>query len=87
MTETCSKAHDGKVVSVVGDKLTTTCAQGHEHCHTIAKDAKVTCDGKTCHASDLKAGTFVRVATHNDDKSVATAIESGKEISAAGHKA
>ena len=32
--------HEGKVVSVVGDKLTTTCSQGKEHCHTVAKDTK-----------------------------------------------
>jgi hypothetical protein len=51
MTEACArthdgKMHDGKVVSVVGDKLTTTCSEGKQHCHTIAKDAKVTCDGQ-----------------------------------------
>ena len=87
MTETCSKSHDGKVVSVIGDKLTTTCSAGHQHCHTMAKDAKVTCDGKAGKAADLKAGTTVRVTTHKDDKSVATAIESGKQIPAASHKA
>jgi hypothetical protein len=61
MTETCAKthdgkAHDGKVVSVVGDKLTTTCNEGKQHCHTMAKEAQVTCDGKANKAADLKAG-------------------------------
>ena len=35
-TATPAKTHDGKVVSVEGDKLTTTCSQGKTHCHTIA---------------------------------------------------
>jgi hypothetical protein len=86
MTETC-KTHDGKVVSVVGDKLTTTCNEGKQHCHTMAKDAKVTCDGKATKATDLKAGTSVRVTTSADDKTVATAIESGKNIPATNESA
>jgi hypothetical protein len=85
--ETSAKTHDGKVVNVSGDKLTTTCSEGKQHCHTVAKDAKVTCDGQPSKATDLKAGTPVRVTTHKDDKSVATAVESGKHIPAAGHKA
>jgi hypothetical protein len=92
MMEACAKTHDGKshegkVVSVVGDKLTTTCGEGKQHCHTLAKDIKVTSDGKACKAADLKAGTCVRVTTTADDKTVATAIESGKHISAIGTKA
>ncbi len=79
--------HEGKVVAMSGDKLTTTCAQGKEHCHTVAKDAKVTCDGHPSKAADLKAGTPVRVTTHKDDKSIATAIDSGKPAPAASHKA
>lgn len=82
MTETCSKAHDGKtydgkVVGVAGDQLTTTCSEGNQHCHRIATDAKVTCAGKPGKAADLKAGTKVHVTTKPDDKTVATAIESG----------
>jgi hypothetical protein len=87
MTVTPAKTHDGKVVSVAGDKLTTTCSEGKQHCHTVAKDAKVTCDGKDSKAADLKAGTPVRVSTHKDDKTVATAVESGKHIPAPNHKA
>ena len=85
MTETC-KQHEGEVVSVVGDKLTTTCSEGHQHCHTVAKDAKVTCDGKASKAADLKAGICVRVTEDKDDKSVATAVEFGKHIPAMGSK-
>jgi len=82
MNEDCAKTHDGKVVSMIGDKLTTTCSEGHEHCHTMAKDAKVIRNGKASKATDLKAGTLVRVTTSKDDKSVATAVESGKHIPA-----
>jgi uncharacterized protein YbcI len=87
MTETCGNTHDSKVVSVSGDKLTTTCSQGKEHCYTVAKDAKVTCDGKASKAADLKPGTFVRVTEKKDDKNVATAIDSGKHIPAMAAKA
>ena len=87
MTETCSKTHDGKVVSVTGDKLTTTtCCKGKQHCHTMAKDAKVTCDGKASKVADPKAGTCVGVTERKDDKTVATAVESGKHIPAMAHK-
>jgi len=87
MKDSSAKTHDGKVVSVAGDKLTTTCSEGKQHCHTMAKDAKVTCDGKDAKAADLKAGTDVRVTTQKDNRTVATAVESGKHIPATGHKA
>jgi hypothetical protein len=87
MGEVPVKKHDGKVVSVVGDKLTTTCSDGKQHCHTVAKDAKVTCDGHTSKIEDLKAGTPVRVTPKRDDMTIATAVESGKKIVAPTHKA
>jgi hypothetical protein len=87
MKESSATTHDGKVVSMTGDKLTTTCSEGKQHCHTMAKGAKVTCDGQAAKAADLKAGTQVRVTTRKDDKSVATAVESGTPIPATGHKA
>jgi hypothetical protein len=87
MKESSTTTHEGKVVSVTGDKLRTTCSDGKQHCHTVSKDAKVTCDGQAAKAADLKAGTQVRVTTQKDDKSVATAIESGKHAPATGNKA
>ena len=87
MTQTPAKTHDGKVVSVTGDKLTTTCSEVKQHCHTTAKDVKVTCNGRVSKAGALKAGTHVRVATHKDDKTVATAVDSGKHIPAMATKA
>lgn len=86
MKEVKSESHDGKVVSVSGDKLTTTCSKGDQHCHTVAKDAKVTCDGHASKTADLKAGTTVRVTTHKDNKAVATAVDSGKHIPAMANK-
>ncbi len=73
---------DGKLEKVSGDKLTTTCAKGDEHHYTGAKDAKVTCDGKASKASDLKAGSTIRMTMCNDDKNKVTAIDCGKHIPA-----
>ena len=82
MTSYPKALHKGMVVGVAGDKLTTTCSEGNQYNHTLAKDATVTCDGKVCQASDLKAGTTVQVTTRQDDESVATSVESGKHIRA-----
>jgi hypothetical protein len=81
------KTHDGKVVSVEGDKLTTTCSDGKTHCHTIATDAKVTCDGKAGKTEDLKAGATVRVTPCKDDKNLARAIDCEKPVPSAAGKA
>jgi hypothetical protein len=67
--------HDGKVVSITSEKLVMTSKDGKEHTHTLATDAKVTCDGKVCKLEDLKAGMKIRVTTKKDDKKVATRIE------------
>jgi hypothetical protein len=67
--------HDGKVVSITGDKIVMTGKDGKEHTHTLAESAKVTCDGKDCKLSELKPGMKIRVNTSKDDKKVATRIE------------
>ncbi len=67
--------HDGKVVSVNGNQLVMKGKAGKEHTHTLAADAKVTCDGDACKAADLKAGMKIRVTTKHDDKKVATHVE------------
>ena len=62
--------HDGKVVSVAGEKLTTTCSEGKQHCHTMAKDAKVTCDGKASKAAEtVKPAFSTRPATRKSSRS------------------
>jgi hypothetical protein len=83
MKETAAKSQDHKVVSVAGDKLTSTCNKGKSHETTVDKDAKVTCDGKASKLSDLKSGTPIRVTTHKDDPKKVTAIESGKHLATA----
>lgn len=67
--------HDGKVVSIDGDKMVMTGKDGKEHAHTLAADLKVTCDGKECKLKDLKPGMKIRVTTKKDDKKAATRIE------------
>jgi len=64
--------HEGKVVSVKEGKLTME-AKGKEHSHDVAKNAKVTCDGKECKLTDLKSGVRIRVTV--DDENRATRIE------------
>jgi len=68
--------HDGKVVSISGDKLVMkTGKAGKEHSHTLARDAKLILDGKPCKASDLKVGTQIRVTTRGADKQLAIRVE------------
>ena len=67
---------EGKVVSITGDKLVMTNKEGKEYSHTVAKDARLTCDEATCKSEDLKAGRRIRVTTAKDDRNVATRIES-----------
>lgn len=96
--ESADVTHDGKVVSVTGDKLVMSNKEGKEHSHTLSKDAKVTCDAKPCKVGDLKAGMKIRVTTKGDDKQIATHVEAidknqifanthdGKVVSIAGDK-
>jgi nitrite reductase/ring-hydroxylating ferredoxin subunit len=67
--------HDGTVVRITKSNLVMTSKDGHEHSHTLAKDAKVTLDGKACKVQDLKAGTKIRVTTQATDAKVATQVE------------
>ncbi len=75
-SEACANTHDGKVVSISGNKLVMSGHDGKEHSHTVAAGAKVCCDGTTCRTEDLKVGSKIRVTTQTDDKNVATKIES-----------
>ena len=59
--------HDGKVVSVKGGKLIME-TKGKEHTHEVATNAKITCDGKDCTLTDLKAGILIRVTVDNNDR-------------------
>lgn len=71
-----SDQHDGKVVSVTGNQLVMTGAQGkEEHTCTMSDDVKITCDGKVCKASDLKPGMRIRVTSNSEDSNNAIRIE------------
>ena len=67
--------HDGKLVSMTKDEFVMSNADGKEHQHTVTEQAKVTCDGKACKLSDLKAGMKIRVTTKASDLKAATKIE------------
>jgi len=68
--------HTGVVVSIADGKLTMTDKDGkNEHSHTVAKDARITCDGKECKLDDLKKGAAVTVTTKEGDPTVAVKVE------------
>ena len=73
---------DGKLVKIAGDKLTSTCEKGDEHQYTVAKEAKITCDGKNAKLADLKKGATIRMTLCKDDKSKILSVESGKHLHA-----
>jgi len=72
--------HQGKVVEVGAGKLTMMDMAGkNQHSHEVATDAAITCEGKKCGLSDVKAGDMVTVTTDTKDgKTVATKIEAKK---------
>src|SRR5258708_2104320 len=65
--------HEGKVVSVKGEKLTMEGKNGKEFTHDVVTTAKITCDGKACKLTDLKTGQRILVTV--DDTNRATRIE------------
>lgn len=70
-----ANTHEGTVVSISSNKLVMTGQDGREHAHSVSADTKVTCDGKVCKVTDLKAGTKIRVTTKKLDAGVAVGIE------------
>jgi hypothetical protein len=68
--------HDGKFVNFDGNKFTMMDKDGKtKHTHTLARDAKIICDGKECKLADLKEGLAIRVWTEKDNKDVALKVE------------
>jgi hypothetical protein len=73
--------HKGVVVSVsaVDGTLTMKGTGGKEHKYMVAKDAKITCDGKECKLDDLTKGETVAVTVEKQgDDMVITKIEAKK---------
>lgn len=70
------ETHEGILVSAGADTLTMTDKDGkNQQTHTVAVDAKITCDGKECKLEDLKKGITLKVTTKKGDKPVAVRIE------------
>jgi len=69
--------HDGLLVKAGDGKLTMTDKDGKkEHTHNVAKDARISCDGKECKLEDLKKGIKVTVTTEGKgEKTTATKID------------
>jgi len=55
------KTAEGTVVKTDENKLTIEDKEKKEHTCEVAKDAKITCNGKECKLDDLKKGTKVKV--------------------------
>ena len=72
LAEKKAETAEGMFVKVDGKTLTIKDKDGKEHSCEVAPDAKISCDGKECKVSDLKAGVKVKV-TVADKK--ATKIE------------
>jgi len=66
---------DGKFVSIADSKLVITCKDGKEQTFTLATNAHVRCDGRTCKCDEIKPGMKVRISTKPEDKQVVTRIE------------
>ena len=68
--------HEGHVVKVAEGKLTMVGADKKEVTHEVAKDAKITLDGKAAKLEDLKEHTVVKVTMKKvEDKHTVTKIE------------
>jgi hypothetical protein len=71
-----ANTHEGTIVSVTATKLVMKGKDDNkEHSHTLAPDAKVTCDGKACKLDDLRAGQRIRVTTKAGDQATAIRVE------------
>ncbi len=81
MKETRPEIHEGKIVSVSGNQITSTCVDGDEHHHTLIKGAKVTCNGKPGKLDDLQVGMPVRVTICAEDDSKTSCVSAGKKHS------
>ena len=69
--------HEGMVVKAGGAKLTMTVkGEDKEATHDVAKDAKITLDGKAVKLEDLKKGFHVEVTMHKEHGIVKIAAHS-----------
>jgi hypothetical protein len=78
-TDDTETTHYGKFVSISGETLTMTNKNGKRQSLTLAPKVKLTCDGSTCGADDLKTGMKIRVATRVGDDTVVTHVDGIKD--------
>jgi len=66
----------GTISKVSADTITVTDKNGKDHALTVAKDAKIECDGQTCKLADLDPTkvTSVTVTLNADHKDQAEEI-------------
>jgi len=74
------RTHEGTFVSMKNNtEFVMKDAQGKEHTHTLAADAKIIgADGKECKLADFKAGQKLRVTTSEGDNKTAIKVEALK---------
>jgi anti-sigma-K factor RskA len=65
----------GTVAKTGADSISVTDKDGKTHELTVAKDAKIQCDGKDCKLADLTKGTMVTVTLNADNKTQADKID------------
>jgi hypothetical protein len=70
-----TSAHYGSFVSASDGQFVMKNGKGQQMTHSLAPNAKVTCDGKACKLADLKAATKLRVTTKYDDPKAVTNVE------------
>jgi hypothetical protein len=68
------QTHEGKLVSVTGDKLVMT-KDGKEHSHMLDPKAKIFVDGRAVKAQDLRPGMRIRVTTPKGNLHDAVKVE------------
>jgi hypothetical protein len=72
-------AHEGTFVSFSNNKLVMADKDGKEHSHTLAKDAKITLDGKPAKCEDFKKGVKITVTTPENDPTTAIQVAAKSE--------
>jgi hypothetical protein len=70
-----SQSFEGNLVSMTGNHLVITNTVGERFPLTLAKDAKLTCDGAACESEVLKIGRRIRVTTRLGNRNVVTGID------------
>ena len=75
-SEDATSTSEGKVLSVIDNKLMMRNLEGKEHSHILAKDVLLTCDGAICTADSLRTGNRIRVTTMQNNRNIAICIES-----------